>query len=433
MTLPVVVLTRAGLRRLQSGHPWIFTDQVDRGASADAFDTAGGALVRLEAPAGVPRGAGVLNPDSRIPVRVVSLDPAFDEHGAPVHGDGGDEATRASGAGAGGAGAPGDGTWWARRLDAAVAARAERLAPGAEACRLVHAEADGLPGLVIDRYADVAVLQAGCAWADAVAPALAERLVQRHALRGVLARHDGAFRRHEKLPEGIAVLAGDVPDTVVWHNPAGPQGAVPFAVDLRAGQKTGGYLDQRDNQLFAARELPAGRALDVFSNDGGFALQLAAGGRQVTAVDSSAPALARLAENAAAAGLSDAVTTVQANAFEDLRARVTAGEQWDALVLDPPALTKSRRDVGSAKRGYKELNLRALRLLRPGGRLFTCSCSFHLGLPDFLDVLREAAADARRDVAVLTLRGAAPDHPNRLTFPESDYLKAVLLEVRGEL
>ena len=164
-----------------------------------------------------------------------------------------------------------------------------------------------------------------------------------------------------------------------------------------------------------------------------FALQLAAGGRQVTAVDSSAAALQRLAEHAAAAGLSDVVTPVQANVFEDLRARVSAGESWDGIVLDPPALTKSRRDIGSARRGYKELNLRALRLLRPGGRLLTCSCSFHMDLAGFLDMLREAAADARREVSVLTLRGAAPDHPQRITFPESDYLKAVLLEVRGEL
>ncbi len=401
MSLPVVVLSRSGLRRLQIGHPWIFPDHIVSGLEGEA------GLVRLEAPAGNARGAAVLNPDSRIPLRVVSRRADFGDDGSERE------------------------TWWEQRLDRAIRARAFRLAVGAEACRWVHAEADGLPGLVIDRFGGVAVIQAGCRWADDIAPRVAEVLVQDHGVHGVLARHDGTFRRHEKLKEGVEVLAGDVPATVLWRNPGG-EGLL-IETDLYKGHKTGGYLDQRENHRFAAEQLaPGGRVLDAFCYEGGFALHLAAGGCDVTAWDSSGPALERARAAAERNGLADRIAFDECNVFDRLRAADQADERFDGIVLDPPALTKTKRDVSSARRGYKELNLRALKRLDEGGRLLTCSCSFHLDTPGFLEVLREAANDARRNVAVLEVRGAGVDHPRRLAFPESDYLKVVLLEVRGD-
>ncbi len=387
---PVVVLDRRGVKRLAGGHPWLFADHVAVGTVRD------GGVVRLEGPAGVPRGWAVHSAGSRIPLRVVERDPAAE--------------------------LPDD--WAVARLDEAVRRRADGLAPGAEACRLVHGEADGLPGLVVDLYADVAVLQAGCRWADAAAPGIARRLVEAHGLRGVLARNDGPFRTLDDLPQGTALLAGEVPEEVSWTH-----AGIVRRVDPWGGQKTGTYLDQRENQRWAAEELPPGHALDAFCNDGGFALHLARGGRGVEALDSSRPALERLERHAAENGLAERITTRTVNVFEDLRARVAAGEHVDGIVLDPPALAKRKGDRAKALRAYKELDVRALRLLRPGGRLLACSCSFHVSREEFLEVLRAAAADARRDVFVRGVRGAAPCHPHLVTFPESDYLKAVLVEV----
>jgi len=387
---PLVLLSRAGVRRLGEGHPWLFPDLIAQGSLVD------GALVRLEGPAGRLRGMAVHSVGSRIPLRVVSRQ---------VEGEFAAD-------------------WWVQRVDQAIARREQDLAPGEQACRWVHSEADGLPGLVVDRYGDVAVLQAGCRWADGIAPALARHLVARHGLRGVLARHDGPFRRLEGLREEVKLLAGDVPESVPWLH-----GGLQRHIDPWHGQKTGGYLDQRENQLWAPGVLPRGRVLDAFCHDGGFGLHLAAAGSLVEALDSSQPALERVAAHAAANGLSARLVPRQVNVFENLRARVAAGDQFDAIVLDPPALSKRREDLRAALRAYKELNLRALRLLRHGGRLLTCSCSFHVGREDFLDVLRAAAADAQVPAVLRELRGAAACHPRLLTFPESDYLKVLLVEV----
>ena len=389
------------MRRLGSGHPWLFPDQIEVGSVRD------GELVRLEGPAGHARGHAVLSAGSRIPLRVVG-------RGAPA----GDDAPDLD--------AADPDAWWRARLDAAVRRRAEALAVGEEACRWVHAEADGLPGLVVDRFGSVAVLQAGCRWADRRAEAVAEHLVEHHGLTGVLARHDGPFRKLDGLEEGVRVLAGEVPEVVGWEH-----GGLRREVRPWHGQKTGAYLDQRENQRWAATVLPVGEALDAFCHDGGFGLHLAAAGSRVEALDSSETALERVAAHAAANGLEERLLPRAVNVFEDLRDRVAAREQKDAVVLDPPALAKRRGDLPSALRAYKELNLRALRLLRPGGRLLSCSCSFHLGREDLLGALRSAAADAGLAVQLLEMRGAAACHPRLLTHPESDYLKVVLVEVVG--
>lgn len=389
--LPTVVLDRRGVQRLQSGHPWLFAHHVVRGP-----DVPQPGLVVVEGPAGRARGFGVLNPRSRIAVRVVETDAAsaLDED------------------------------FWIARLERAIARRTDAWSLGEQAYRWVHAEADGLPGLVVDRYADVAVLQAGCAWADAIAPALAQRLVERHGMRGVLARHDGAFRDPEQLPRGTYVLAGEVPELVDVES-----GVLAFVVDPWRGQKTGAFLDQRVNRRRATALLPEGEALDVFCADGGFALYLAARGRRVEAIDASAHALAHVRRHAERNGLMARIATRQGNAFELLRADARAGRQVDAIVLDPPALAKSRKDLAAATRGYKELNLRALQMLRPGGRLLTCSCSQALAPDAFDAILAAAAGDARRRVHAVAVLGQAPCHPHLLTFPESRYLKVVVVEV----
>lgn len=392
-----VILDRAGVKRLTRGHPWIHADKV---AVVDADD---GTLVRLEGPAGVPRGLGLWNSGSRLALRVITRDAA-----TPAADD-----------------------WWRAPLDASIARRRESLAPSAEACRWVHAEADGLPGLILDRYADVVVVQAGCLGIDRALPQITAHLLEAHGVAGVLARHDGAFRRHEGLEEGVALLGGEVPQRVEWLQSRGLGAGVDITriVDPWAGQKTGTYLDQRENQAAAARALPVGRALDAFCNDGGFALHLAAAGSEVLALDASATALQRVDEHAQLAGVQERVSTARVNVFEHLRELESAGETFDAIVLDPPALAKTRRAAAGAARGYRELNLRALRLLRPGGRLLSCSCSFHVSATDFEVLLAQAAADARCAVQIRHRWGAAACHPVRLGFPESDYLKAVVLEV----
>lgn len=470
--VPVAVLDRQGVLRLQHGHPWIHGEHL---ASVTAGD---GGVLRLEGPAGVARGAAVYGAASRLPLRVISRDPAFDVR---------------------------DPDWWRRRLAAALARRGWDLRrkswpcnrsrdrpdleieirrsrtpalvvdgppapapplPDDEACRLVHAEADGLPGLVLDAYMDIAVLQAGCRWADRVAPELARELVERHGFAGVLARNDGAFRRPEGLEESVVLLAGDVPAELTLI-----LGGALRTIDPWHGQKTGAYLDQRDNQAWAAAVLPRGRCLDAFANEGGFALALARRNLPATALsrcsrvilrrnspdevlpgpvegaegypyddeprrpatpvlalDSSAPALARLAANAARNGVAEFIETRRANVFDALR-ELPAGS-FDGVVLDPPALAKRKGDLDQALRAYRDLNLRALRLLRPGGRLITCSCSHHLSRDEFRRVLGQAAAAAGRDAILLAERGASDCHPRLLTFPESDYLKVLLVEAR---
>lgn len=388
MSTPRIVLGRKGVLHLNHGHPWI------REAHLEQVEAEDGEVVQLEAPAGSARGAAVYGARSRLPVRVISHEPGFE-----VAGDG----------------------WWQQRLDASVARRA---AVTDEACRWVHAEADGLPGLVVDRYGPVAVIQAGCAWADRVAGAVAQRLLDRHGLSGVLARHDGAFRKPEGLEQGVSVLAGEVPETLELT-----LGGLRRTLDVWRGQKTGAYLDQRENHIWAARVLPAGRALDAFSHEGGFALAMAQAGSSVLALDGSAPALQRLEQNAASNGLAERIEARRANVFDELRA-LPAGS-FDAVALDPPALAKRRADTDRATRAYRDLNLRALRLLRPGGRLVTCSCSHHISREVFRRVLGQAAASAGLDVVLLEERGGASCHPRLITFPESEYLKVVLLELRA--
>lgn len=292
--------------------------------------------------------------------------------------------------------------------------------------RLVHAEGDLLPGLVVDSYARHLVLQAHAAAWEPLLPELARRLQDLSGAKSVIARHDSPLRLKEGLPRYVRVLSGEAAETAVLR-----EGEVRYRVALLTGQKTGAFLDQRDNRLLLAKYAHGKnyqRALDVFAYQGLFALQLASRLQEVEVVDSSAEALRAAADNAALNNVEN-VSFNQANAFELLRQREREGEKYDVIVLDPPALAARKSDRERAAAAYKEINLRALKLLKRGGLLASASCSHHLPEEDFYRILAAAAADSHRLLRVLERRGQGWDHPTLLTVPETRYLKFALLEV----
>jgi len=376
---------------VRDGHPWIFRSDVRRADSAGAGDVVrvvarhrGGGLNGL--------GLALFSPVSMIALRMLGRDEA----------------------------PPGAGFWEAR-LDAALELR-RRLGGEDSAGRLVYSEADGLPGLIVDRYADVLVLQTLTAGAERLKGVVVDWLVARLAPRAVVERNDSSARSFEGLEERVGLLRGalDGPVEIL-------EGGLRISVDPLGGQKTGHYLDQRENRVRAAA-YARGRCLDVFSYQGGFGLQLARGGAaEVTLVDQSERALAAAQADAGRNGLEVRCRT--ANAFDFLRDQHAAGERYDLVVLDPPAFAKNRQAVEGATRGYKEINLRAMKLLAPGGVLITASCSFHMLEERFEALLAEAARDVGRGVQLLERRGAARDHPERLGFPEGRYLKCFVLRV----
>ncbi len=396
-----MVVAARGAARLAAGHPWVYRSDVTR-----LPDEAGFAPVHD--PRGRTLGWAAVHPTSQIAVRLLHV------HDTPV-----DEALLVD------------------RLRAAVARRAalehdpDAHMGGVTGFRYVHGEADGLPGLVVDRLGPVLVVQNGSAalephldaLVDALPPAL--EAVGAPTPAGVLGRFDAPARAHEGLPRTVRTLAGEVPETVEVSD-----GRLVWLVQPRAGQKTGTFLDQRLNHRRLAVHA-RGAALDVFAYHGGFGLHLArAGARSVELVDSSAAALAQAAAAADRNGL-PAPRLTRADAFDHLRELDRAGARFDTISVDPPALAKRVRDLPQAMAAYKELNLRAIRLLAPDGVLGSSSCSAHLQEAEFLNVLADAAADAGRTLHVLGRFGAAPDHPERLGFPESRYLKFVLLRSVG--
>jgi len=314
-----------------------------------------------------------------------------------------------------------DASFWLDRIRAALAWRAT-LDIDATAMRLVHAEADGLPSLIVDRYADVLVVQFLSAGIEAFRSAIVDALVELVRPRGILARDDVPIRRHERLAGGQTLLHGHVPGTIEIR-----EGDVRWLASPAEGQKTGAFLDQRENRA-RARRLARGRALDCFTYHGAFALQLAAGGADVTAIDASAEAIARARENVALNPAGSAIEFVEANVFDVLHDLDERGESFDTIVLDPPAFAKRRDSLQSALRGYKEINLRAMRLLSPGGHLLTFSCSYHVGDADFRTMLEHAAADAGRTMRWIEWRGQAADHPAIVQIPETAYLKGAIVQ-----
>jgi 23S rRNA (cytosine1962-C5)-methyltransferase len=313
---------------------------------------------------------------------------------------------------------PADAALIRARINQAIDFR-ESLAIDATAYRLVHGEADLLPSLIVDRYGDYLVVQALSQGVDRIMPAIVDALTERLAPRGILARNDPRTRLLEGLELRVEVVAGDVPDSI-----AVVESGVQYDVDVRHGQKTGLFLDQRENRE-AARGYAHGRLLDCFSYNGGFALTLAARCTETIAFDVSEDAVARIRANAGRNGL--AVDARAGNVFDELRALERTRQRFDTIVLDPPAFAKSKGAIEKAIAGYKEINLRALKLLNPGGVLVTCSCSYNVSEAVFAETVYSAAVDAQAQVTVVEKRMQARDHPVLLGVPETYYLKCFIL------
>lgn len=387
--MTTAVISSRGARRWAHGHPWIFRSDVVRPP-----DSAAGAVTVTDQQ-GRALGTALWSPGSEISLRFVErrADVALDA------------------------------AWWRARIGAAIARREGILDAGTNACRLVHGEGDGLPSLVVDRFDRwlvVQLLSAGLEAHRAPIVAALEALVRPE---GILARNDASVRAREGLPREVEPLLGTVPETVEVR-----EHGVRYLAAPHSGQKTGAFLDQREARVLAA-SVARGRALDVFSYHGSFALHLARRAETVTAVDASAAAIARAAENAALNGLSN-ITGVEADAFDFLRAEEGRGARYETIVLDPPAFAKNRASIAGALRGYKDINLRAMRLLAPGGMLYTASCSYHVGKADFLAMLTDAAADSGRRMILRAVTGQPADHPEVLTIPETGYLKGALVEAQ---
>jgi len=385
----VAAVSARGARRWDSGHPWIFRSDVVAPPDSDA------GIVKVQDQRGKPIGLALWSPRSEISLRLLDRDSS-----ATI-----------------------DGSWWKARIGAA-AARRTTLRGRTNAWRMVHGEGDGLPSLVVDRYGDHIVIQLSSAGVEACRADILAALTDLFTPSGILARNDAGSREREGLARETVLLYGDVPQEIEVDEYGVKYLAAPWT-----GQKTGAFLDQRENRHLIG-QLARGAALDCFSYHGSFALHVARNADSVIALDASAPALERAAENARRNGL-DNVDFVVADAFDFLRERERDGTRYDTIVLDPPAFAKNKPSLPGAIRGYKDINMRAMRLLAPGGLLFTASCSFHLTRPLFLDMLRAAAADSGRRIILRELTGQPIDHPELLTVPETGYLKGALLEAES--
>jgi 23S rRNA (cytosine1962-C5)-methyltransferase len=385
---PSVALSTRGATRLQARHPWVYRSDI-----TEEKDVPPGALVRVLDPRGKFLGTALYSSSSQIAIRMIS------------HGSVADLPALV-----------------AERIRAAIAYRKDLVA-NTEAYRVVFSEADFLPGLIVDRYNDVLTLQILTQAMDAapVREAILQTLRDELRPAGIVERVEARIRELEQLPP--------LPSALLWGEKSSTEfsmNAIRFHYDALEGQKTGAFLDQRENYA-AAAEYAHGEALDAFCYRGGFALHMAGKCSNVTGVDSSRPALEMAEKNALLNGRE--LEWIEANAFDLLREYAAAGHHYDTIVLDPPAFAKTKRDLEKALGGYKELNLRAMKMLRPGGILVTCSCSFHVSPADFLKVVADAAQDAHKSLRVVEHRGASKDHPVLLNVPETGYLQCLILSV----
>ena len=382
--MPSVTISPRGEQRVRGGHPWIYRTDVL------AVDAAPGDIVQVLGPRRRTIGYALFSDRSQIPIRMLT------------HGD-----------------VPADDALLRTRLERAIAYR-ETLALDATAYRVVHGEGDLLPSLIVDRYGDHLVVQALSQGMDRLLPTLTKMLIELLQPAGILARNDPKVRALEGLEQTVEVLHGTIPELVSVR-----EGPVEYDVDLRKGQKTGLFLDQRENRDAAAR-YAHGALLDCFSYNGGFALRLARHCPKAEALDISADAVARIRANAERNGVPH-IEAREANVFDELRRLEKTGARYDTIVLDPPAFAKNKASVPNAMAGYKEINLRAMRLLNPGGYLMTCSCSYNVNEQMFAEMLQDASADSRTPVMIVEKRMQGRDHPVLVGVPETYYLKCFIL------
>jgi 23S rRNA (cytosine1962-C5)-methyltransferase len=383
-----VIISKRGAERLRARHLWIYRSDV-----SDAAQAQPGEIVRVADPRGRLLGRALYSSRSQIALRMV----AFDDL----------ETDRA---------------FWLARLAAAESMR-RQVVRETTAYRLVYGESDLLPSLIIDRFADCFVVQTLSQGMEALKSMWLELLIERYGPRAVIERNEARVRDLEGLSRTAGVLYGAAPGEFIIE-----ESGVRFAVNLLEGQKTGAFLDQRENRI-AAEQYGQGRALDCFTFQGGFALHLARRAETVTAVDISGAAIQQAQRNAALNQAAN-VECVEANVFDYLREMEVAGEPFDVINLDPPAFAKNRAAIEAATRGYKEINLRAMKLLRRGGILITSTCSYHMSEDAFLNVIADAAADAGRAAQIIEKRGQSRDHPVLVSMPETYYLKCIILRLQ---
>ena len=379
------MISPRGVERLRSGHLWIYRSDV-RSAQAEA-----GAVVRLADERGNFQGRAFYSDKSQIAVRLLTREDR-----------------------------PVDRAFFTERLRRAAAYR-KIIVENTEAYRLVYGEADQLPSLIVDRYGDYLVLQTLSQATDRHKSILVEILAELFSPKGILERNDPKVRLLEGLDQRVGTLFGEIPPEIIAK-----ENGVQFIYDLQKGQKTGSFLDQRENH-WAARRYASGEVLDCFSYQGGFALTVADKCQHVEGIDMAPAAVEAARRNQQLNGISNA-TFRGGNSFDLLKEYDEAGRRFQMVILDPPAFAKNRDSIPAAHRGYKEINLRALKLLAPGGFLVTCSCSYHITEALFLQILAEAANDAHKSVVVVDRRTQAQDHPILLTMPETHYLKCLIVK-----
>ena len=381
-----VVISPRGVERLRLGHLWVYRSDIRR---ADAEP---GEIARVVDERGRSQGRAFYSDKSQIAIRLLT------RNNVPV-----------------------DREFFTNRLRQAVMYR-QLVVENSDACRLVYSEADLLPSLIVDRYGDYLVIQTLSQGTERHKDLFVEILLELLSPKGVLERNDPKVRLLEGLDQRIGVLHGEIPPEVSVR-----ENGIRFVHDLHKGQKTGSFLDQRENH-WAARQYASGRVLDCFSYEGGFALTIADRCEHVESVEMAPSAIEWARRNQELNSISN-VTFREGNTFDVLKECDEAGRRFRMVILDPPAFAKNRDSVPAAHRGYKEINLRALKVLEPGGFLLTCSCSYHLTEPLFLQVLAEAANDAKRSIVVIERRTQARDHPILLTMPETHYLKCMIIKI----
>ncbi|KAB0670485.1 class I SAM-dependent rRNA methyltransferase [Oryzomonas sagensis] len=387
-----IVLHKNEDKRIKSGHPWVFSNEIREvsdkgaapGAAAELYDAGGGFI-----------GCGHYNPRSLIAFRLLS------RHQTDLD----------------------QPEFYEQRVACALAHR-RVLYPGMATFRAVYGESDFLPGLVVDKYGDHLSVQFLSAGMDVRRALVVEALQRVFAPAGIIARNDVGVRQLEGLEERVEVLAGEIPDLVEME-----ENGLRFQVNLREGQKTGGFLDQKENHLLLKGISEGKTVLDCFCYTGSWAVHAASfGAASALGIDISARAVAQAARNAELNGLAGRATFEECDAFERLRSLHHEGRRFGVVVMDPPAFVKSRKNIAEATKGYLTVNRRALELLEPGGYLITCSCSYHMGREPFRDLLTQAARLAKREVRLVSARAQAPDHPVLLSFPESEYLKCFVVQ-----